>query len=120
VYLRHNTQLTNSAYRRLNYVDSVTATKDLRSLLQLGLIEQHSTRRWAYYTLSVPAAVETARVPLTDEEKILAYVREHRSTSNPECRRLLGVDIYKASNLLRSMHRRGLLRQQGERIQLWP
>jgi ATP-dependent DNA helicase RecG len=45
VYLRHNEQITNSDYQRLNHVDSVTANRELRGLVQEGLIEQHNTRR---------------------------------------------------------------------------
>jgi ATP-dependent DNA helicase RecG len=45
VYLRHNERMTNSDYQRLNHVDSVTANRELRRLVQAGLIEQNSTRR---------------------------------------------------------------------------
>jgi len=57
---------------------------------------------------------QTVRSPITDEEKILAYVREHGSISNPECCALLSVDYNRASYLLKKMHRYGLLVRQGE------
>src|SRR5439155_6893443 len=79
VYLRHNERMTNSDYQRLNHVDSVTANRELRGLVQANLIEQHSTRRWAYYTLNVPPEIKTLLQPQTDEERILAYVRERGS-----------------------------------------
>ncbi|MGB3216378.1 MAG: hypothetical protein WBD79_03160, partial [Anaerolineae bacterium] len=45
VYLRANEQLANRDYQRLNRVDSVTANRELRRLVETGLTEQHSTRR---------------------------------------------------------------------------
>ncbi|MBI1925067.1 hypothetical protein HYR99_12565 [Candidatus Poribacteria bacterium] len=45
----------------------------------------------------------------TDEEKILAYVREHGSINNAECRTLLNIDQQRANYLLRKLHRYGLL-----------
>ena len=122
-YLRQNDQITNGEYQRLNHVDSVTANRELRGLVQTGLIEQQNTRRWAYYTLN--AAIETAIAARprtngetrlqTDEEKILAYVREHGSINNEECRDLLRVEIQRASYLLKKLKQKGLLNQEGER-----
>lgn len=37
VYLRHNQQITNFDYQRLAHVDSVTASRELRGLVQNGL-----------------------------------------------------------------------------------
>jgi hypothetical protein len=45
VYLRHNDQITNSDYQRLNHIDSVTANRELRGLAPAGLIELHNTNR---------------------------------------------------------------------------
>jgi ATP-dependent DNA helicase RecG len=115
VYLRYNAQLTNSDYQRLNRVDSVTANRELRGLVQAGLVEQHRTRRWAYYTLSVPREVVSVLERQSAAETILAYVREHGSISNAECRDLLHTDLQAASRLLKKMHGQGLLERQGER-----
>jgi len=113
VYLRLNDRITNSDYQRLNHVDSVTANRDLRGLVQLGLIEQNGTRRWAYYTLRTSTEMEK---PLqTEEEKILEYVRENGSISNSECRKLLHIDLQRASYLLKKLHAQGLLERKGER-----
>jgi predicted HTH transcriptional regulator len=114
VYLRHNERMTNGDYQRLNHVDSVTANRELRGLVQSELIEQHSTRRWAYYTLNVPALAEIPTPP-TDEERILQFVRDRGSISNAECRDLLHVSLQRASHLLKKMRMRGLLRREGER-----
>ncbi|MFN3331723.1 MAG: ATP-binding protein [Caldilinea sp.] len=45
VYLRANEQIANRDYQRLNRVDSVIANRELRRLVESGLIEQHSTGR---------------------------------------------------------------------------
>ncbi|MCX5885236.1 MAG: putative DNA binding domain-containing protein [Proteobacteria bacterium] len=116
VYLRHNKNMTNSDFQRLNHVDSVTANRELRGLVQLGLIEQHGTRRWASYTLRVPAEVKipTPAPPKTDEEKILAYVQEHGFITNSDCRNSLRVEIQRASYLLKKMVRNSLLEREGK------
>jgi ATP-dependent DNA helicase RecG len=114
LYLRHNAQMTNRDYQRLNHMDSVTSNRELRGLVQLDLIEQHSTRRWAYYTLNVPIEVKVvAPLPQTEEEKILAYVREHGSIKRADCQQLLRVTEIRAKYLLQKMQKIGLLRLEG-------
>jgi len=90
-------------------VDSVTANRELKGLVQEGLINQQGTRRWAYYKLSVSDRIEQQKTPKTNEEKILAYVREHGSINNTECRGLLGVDSTRAWYLLRKLIKKGKL-----------
>lgn len=114
-YLRHNEQVTNNEYQRLNHVDSVTANRELRGLVQAGLIEQHETRRWAYYILKLPQRPTPALAPRTDEEKILPYVHERGSISNGECCKLLGINSKKARYLLQKLCKRSLLKPKGER-----
>jgi ATP-dependent DNA helicase RecG len=115
VYLRHNEQMTNSDYRRLTHVDSVTANRELRGLVQAGLIEQNSTRRWAYYTLNIPAEVKVPLHPQTDEERILTYVREQGFIKRADCQRLLGISAIQARYVLQKMREKGLLQLQGSR-----
>ncbi len=114
-YLRHNEQMTNSDYRRLNHIDSVTANRELRGLVQAGLIEQNSTRRWAYYTLSVPTEIKVSSQVQTDEEQILAYVRAQGFIKRADCQRLLGVSAIQARYVLQKMREKGLLQLQGIR-----
>jgi ATP-dependent DNA helicase RecG len=52
---------------------------------------------------------------MSDEERILAYVREHGSIKRADCQQLLGVDDIKAKYVLRKMKEAGLLRQEGTR-----
>ena len=115
VYLRYNEQLTNSDYQRLNHVDSVTASRELRGLVQSDLVEQHSTRRWAYYTLAVTPEAEPMPPQRTHEAQVLAHVRGQGRITNSECRNLLQLDLAAASRLLKKMHRQGLLKREGER-----
>jgi len=57
-YLHKHEQITNGEYCRLNSVDSVIATKDLKGLVDSGLAEMLSTRRWAVYRLAIKQAVD--------------------------------------------------------------
>lgn len=99
-YLRTNDRLTNSDYRRLNQVDAIAAGQELRGLVQAGLIEQHGARRTTFYRLAVSAETPVAAEPVTDEDRILAYVAEHGSITNSQCRELLGADEARAYYLL--------------------
>jgi len=116
VYLRHNPGITNNDYQRLNHVDSVTATRDLRGLIDAGLIELHGIRRWAYYTPNIPPEQLPGEAEMqTHEGKIMTYVREHGHISNVICRDLLGVSLHRASYLLKKMHVNGNLHREGTR-----
>lgn len=115
VYLRHNERMTNSDYQRLNHVDSVTANRELRGLVQSGLTAQQSTRRWAYYTLNAPTEGQLTSAPQTAEDKILAYVRERGFIKRADCQRLLSVTEIQARYTLRKMRELGLLQIEGSR-----
>lgn len=52
---------------------------------------------------------------ISDEERILAYVREHGFIKRADCQQLLGVDDTRAKYVLRKMKDAGLLRQEGSR-----
>ncbi|MFZ1508670.1 MAG: hypothetical protein WAV74_18025, partial [Anaerolineae bacterium] len=115
VYLRANEQLANRDYQRLNRVDSVTANRELRRLVETGLTEQHSTRRWAYYTLNAPVEVTIQPQPDTPERQILAHVAQHGTIKRSQCRALLGITEVQARYLLHKMCDQGLLRLEGTR-----
>jgi ATP-dependent DNA helicase RecG len=114
VYLKHNRELRNFDYQRLNHVDSVTANKELRGLVQTGLINLHSTRRWAHYTLNIPADFEV-EIQKTPEQRILDYVRERGFIKRADCMKLLNLKATQARNVLFKMRDQGLLRQEGTR-----
>jgi predicted HTH transcriptional regulator len=83
--------------------------------VQAGLTKQHSTRRWAYYTLNLPAEKKITPPSLSNEEKNLAYLREHDYINRSECQQLLGISKDKAHHLLGKMYKKGLLFKKGER-----
>jgi predicted HTH transcriptional regulator len=107
--------MTNSDYRRLNHVDSVTANWELRGLVQAGLVEQNGTRRWAYYSLNIPSEAKVLSPPQADEEQILTYVRERGFIKRSDCQQLLGISPIQARYVLQQMREKGLLRLQGSR-----
>ena len=121
-YLRVNLQITNADYRRLHHgaVETVEATRELRGLVETGLVEMHGIRRWAYYTLSeevLPRVQPPLPLAISNEERILAYVQEHDSITNKECRDLLGWtehDRYKTKRLLLKLVNEGKLRLAGK------
>jgi ATP-dependent DNA helicase RecG len=119
-YLRLNQQITNGEYQRLNRVDSVTANRELRGLVQTRLVTQNSTRRWAFYTLNVRAAGPesvTARPEpgQSDEAKILRWVQDKGFIKRADCQRLLGLSPVQARHRLQLMRKKGLLKMEGER-----
>jgi len=114
-YLRSNPTITNSDYRRLNRVDSVVATRDLRGLVSAGLLLQRGTRGGADYVLDVPIESPEAVPEETPEERVLAYARKHGAITNSLCQELLGVGRQRAYILLRRMAERGQLEATGQR-----
>ena len=109
-------KIANRDYQRLNSVTSVRATRDLRDLVNKGLLVQHGTRGAAFYTLArVP--IPRRRRPLqigAPEEMILAHLRKHGRITNAEGRHLLGInDVFKMRQILRRMVRLELLLQRG-------
>lgn len=114
VYLRHNQQIANFDYQRLAHVDSVTATRELRGLVQARLTLQHSTRRWTHYTLNVPIEEKrAARVPLLPVDKVLEYVRKHGFITRKQCSVLLELKDIPARKLLFHLRDKGILKQVG-------
>lgn len=115
IYLRHHGKITNSDYRRLNRVDTIVAGQELRSLTQAGLIEQQGIGRGTSYTLTVPHALADEQLPQqSDEERIIAYVQEHGSISNAECRELLEIGDTRAYYLLTKLCAGSRLKPEGK------
>jgi predicted HTH transcriptional regulator len=112
VYLRQHASITNGDYRRLNRVDTMMAGQELRGLVQTGLVDQQGTNRWKSYMLRISCEHVAPGTLPTDEEKILAYVREHSSINNAEGRKLLGVDLHRASDLLKRLAAEGELSEK--------
>jgi ATP-dependent DNA helicase RecG len=69
--LRNGQSLSNEVYRKFNNVDSRIATRELRELVQRGLIRSVSSGRWTTYR---PA--DAAEPPLQPELPIAAPARD--------------------------------------------
>ena len=81
--------------------------------MQTGLTIQHSTRRWAHYTLNVPVEEIVQKVTArTPEENVLDYVRKHGYIKRSDCMALLGIKDLQAKKLLARM-RGKQLKQEG-------
>ena len=59
--------------------------------------------------------MKTPEITQTEEEKILAYIKEKGSINNTECRVLLGVGSSRAWYLLKKMYTQALLKRSGEK-----
>lgn len=117
VYLRRHGHMANRDYQRLNSVDGPTATKDLRGLVDAGLVNQHGTRGGAYYGL-VPTLCEAPTQPelvLDREQVVLRYAEEHGSVSNADAQQLIGVNARIATYVLKRMTETGLLKSEGKK-----
>jgi len=115
-YLRVNPRMTNSDYRRLNNATTVEATRELRDMVEQGLIEMHGTRRWAHYTLGSGMEVKHKPKKKRPHRLVLEYVDQHGSITNRECRELLGWEEEergKAYRLLRDLVEEGKLHRKG-------
>ncbi|MCC7261082.1 MAG: sigma-54-dependent Fis family transcriptional regulator, partial [Candidatus Latescibacteria bacterium] len=64
---------------------------------------------------SAPLPGPAAGRPAHEEERILAYVRDHGSIGNSECRDLLGISLEQARYLLRKLSAQGAVELEGER-----
>jgi len=114
VYLRHNQQITNFDYQRLAHVDSVTASRELRGLVQTGLTSQHSSRRWTHYMLNVSSMDKVEEsLPLLPEDQVLDYVRRHGFITRKQCANLLDLKDIPARKFLFRMRDKGILKQTG-------
>jgi ATP-dependent DNA helicase RecG len=113
VYLRQHDRITNADYRRLNRVETVAAGQELRGLVDTNLVEQDGVGRWTTYRLRVASELPEQLEPATDEDKILAHVRDKGSITNGEVQALLEVAPSRAYYLLRKLATMGALKPAG-------
>ncbi len=114
VYLRQHDRIGNADYRRLNRVDPLVAGQELRGLVEEGLTVSEGVGRGTHYRLAVPKLVEETPAPVNDDERILAYVAEHGSITNSQCRDLLGVNDERARYLLTGLADANRLKADGK------
>ena len=75
-YLHRHKQITNPEYCRLINVDSLMATRELRGLVDAGVISMHSTRRWAFYTLQLGQLEVSQPVSFIQPEGVQLNLRQ--------------------------------------------
>ena len=121
-YLHRHKQITNPDYCRLNNVDSLVATRELRGLVEAGAIAMHGTRRWAYYSLADKATAPQITTGVLPEihprqQAALEYLRQHGQITSADYVRLADGKITQrtAQNDLSELEKMGLLRQMGSK-----
>jgi ATP-dependent DNA helicase RecG len=112
-YIYHNEQLTNADYCRMNECDSRVASKELGDLVGLGLLLQHGTRRWAFYTLPLKkAAVKEApsgKRRADRGQEILAVIKKRGECSRQELEEILELSGPGVAYWLRIMLRNKMI-----------
>lgn len=99
--------------------------RELRNMIECALIKNRGstikTEHLQFIDADNIASTHVTIIPqteertLTDEEKILAFTRQHGSINNTECRYLLSIDRHRASYLLGKMYNRGFLTRKNSR-----
>jgi ATP-dependent DNA helicase RecG len=112
-YLRQRDRITNPEYRRLNRVEAAVAGQELRGLVDADLVEQEGVGRWTTYRLRVAKELPEQLQPVTEEDRILSYVREKGSITSQECQELLGVGADRAYYLLKKLTEAARLKPEG-------
>lgn len=117
LYLRRHRRLTNSEYRRLHPgLDSRDALHELQGLVRSGAAVTRGVRGGSWYDLALPAERPSAREPVTDEARVLDYVRKQGFIQASTASSLLGWDNAKrAGRFLKSLAEHGLLVRQGQK-----
>jgi predicted HTH transcriptional regulator len=117
LYMRHNQPLTNSVYRRLHHgLDSREARRELQGLVHSGSAVMKGTRGGTFYALALPRELPPLEVAIADEDRVLAYVRDHGTIRAGQCAALLGWERpQRAGRFLRRLAAGGLLRAEGEK-----
>ena len=121
-YLHRHKQITNPDYCRLNNVDSLVATRELRGLVDAGVVAMHGTRRWAFYALvdktlaPQPMPVISQKLNLR-QQTAMEYIRQHGQITSADYVRLAEGKITQrtAQNDLSKLEQMGLLRQVGSK-----
>jgi hypothetical protein len=112
--LRQHQQINNGDYRRLNRVDPTTAGGELRGPTETDLVEQEEVGRWTSSCLKVSPESPEQREPQTDQDRIMARVREGGAVTSAGCRELLSVDENRTYYLLKALCDQGRLVPMGQ------
>jgi ATP-dependent DNA helicase RecG len=92
VYAHKTGRVDNAAYRRLNHVDTLTASRALTRLEDLGLLRRPEQRRGpgVYYVLiEADTSKGTSKGTPTTKEELLRLLRDNRRLSRQEIATLI-------------------------------
>jgi ATP-dependent DNA helicase RecG len=125
VQMRNGGQLTNNSFRSITGIqDSRAAHKELKELVDRGLIFQFGTRGSTYYELSAEDGTHdgTAQtMPLSDDGTGLTELQKHvystlrnGSASRQEITERTGLDDRQVMGILRALRSKGLISMMGK------
>jgi ATP-dependent DNA helicase RecG len=118
--MRNGVVLNNSSYRAATGVqDSRAASRELRELVDLGVIEQVGTRGTAAYRLAVPSGrtehrAAPAAVELTEIESTVLRLLEGRELSRAAVEQGTGLAGHQVNHALRRLRQKGLVLMIGK------
>jgi DNA-binding NtrC family response regulator len=128
---RPKAKLTHQALATLKNYHFPGNIRELKNLIEHALISSggaliqpqhfHFAAQPPLETTSIPSTVKNTGIQteptlrVSDEEKIIAYVREHGYIKNAQCRQLLNSDYHRTSYLLKKMSKEEKLVREGER-----
>jgi ATP-dependent DNA helicase RecG len=100
-YAHREGRLTHADYRRLNPgLDSAEVTRHLADLVQRGLLNQHGTRRWTFYTLTIePETAAPASVSEGSETQPARLSTQLPAQLPAQLPRRLSADLVRAAVL---------------------
>lgn len=111
--LRRGEEMTNSSYRQISALDSRVATRELRDLVQRGLITQDGTGRWTSYrlaTASPGAGNQPERRRRFDRRgDIVRLLRERKLMTRAEIARQLAISNETAGRWLSKLRADGVV-----------
>ena len=123
--LRRKREITLKDASKILQLDEMRSREILNKMVSDNLLEKSGIRKGVVYRLSgkvyqklgesVAYIREKGIDELRYEELVLEYVKRYGEISNKIVRELLGVDIYKASRILRKLVRDGKLQRKGEK-----
>lgn len=104
----------NAEYQALNEVDRDTAYRELKELVDIGLLTTTGRGRGARYTVR-REAVEAGQEPLTPPRVLALQMEREGSIQNMDYRDAFGVDRRAALAALNDLVEHGVLVREGER-----
>ena len=122
--LRRQRELSIGQAAAFLQLDSTLTQEILMKMISKGYLEKSGIKKGQVYRLSgklykqLGESIAYIREKGIDEvrypELVIKYVKEYGTISNTQTRELLGVDIYKASKLLRMLVQTGKLEKLGQ------